>query len=95
MLASVSGGAAGSWSLTNYVPRILKGDLEPGFMIEHFVKDMGIALAESRRMGLALPGLELAERLYAGLVAAGTRPEGHPGAGARAREGVASPIAPA
>jgi 3-hydroxyisobutyrate dehydrogenase len=71
VLESVSGGAAGSWSLTNYVPRILKGDLEPGFMIEHFVKDMGIALAESRRMGLTLPGLELAERLYAGLVADG------------------------
>jgi len=71
VLASVSGGAAGSWSLTNYVPRIERGDLEPGFMIEHFVKDMGIALAESRRMGLTLPGLELAERLYAGLVRAG------------------------
>jgi len=71
VLASVSGGAAGSWSLTNYVPRIERGDLEPGFMIEHFVKDMGIALTESKRMGLTLPGLELAERLYAGLVHAG------------------------
>ncbi|MCC6849587.1 MAG: NAD(P)-dependent oxidoreductase [Deltaproteobacteria bacterium] len=71
VLASVAGGAAGSWSLTNYVPRVERGDLEPGFMIEHFVKDMAIALGESRRMGLALPGLELAERLYAGLVAAG------------------------
>jgi 3-hydroxyisobutyrate dehydrogenase len=68
VLASVSGGAAGSWSLTNYVPRIERGDLEPGFMIEHFVKDMGIALVESKRMGLTLPGLELAERLYASLV---------------------------
>ena len=71
VLASVSCGAAGSWSLTNYVPRIERGDLEPGFMIEHFVKDMGIALAESRRMGLTLPGLALAERLYTGLVRAG------------------------
>ncbi|MBP1690391.1 MAG: beta-hydroxyacid dehydrogenase, 3-hydroxyisobutyrate dehydrogenase [Deltaproteobacteria bacterium] len=71
VLESVSGGAAGSWSLTNYVPRLEKGDLAPGFMIEHFVKDMGIALAESKRMGLVLPGLELAERLYAGLVAQG------------------------
>jgi 3-hydroxyisobutyrate dehydrogenase len=71
VLASVSGGAAGSWSLTNYTPRILKGDLEPGFMIEHFVKDMRIALAEARRMGLRLPGLELAERLYATLAAEG------------------------
>ena len=71
VLESVSGGAAGSWSLTNYVPRLEKGDLAPGFMIEHFVKDMGIALAESKRTGLVLPGLELAERLYAGLVAQG------------------------
>jgi 3-hydroxyisobutyrate dehydrogenase len=71
VLASVSGGAAGSWSLANYVPRIEKGDLEPGFMIEHFVKDMRIALAEAKRMGLVLPGLELAERLYARLVAQG------------------------
>ena len=71
VLESVSGGAAGSWSLANYVPRLESGDLAPGFMIEHFVKDMGIALAESKRMGLTLPGLELAERLYAGLVAQG------------------------
>jgi 3-hydroxyisobutyrate dehydrogenase len=71
VLQSVAGGAAGSWSLSNYVPRIERGDLEPGFMIEHFVKDMGIALAETRRMGLELPGLELAERLYSGLLAQG------------------------
>lgn len=71
VLESVSGGAAGSWSLTNYVPRMERGDLEPGFMIEHFVKDMRIALAETQRMGLVLPGLELAERLYAALVDAG------------------------
>jgi 3-hydroxyisobutyrate dehydrogenase len=71
VLESVSGGAAGSWSLTNYVPRIENGDLAPGFMIEHVVKDLGIALAESKRMGLVLPGLTLAERLYAGLAAEG------------------------
>lgn len=71
VLQSVAGGAAGSWSLSNYVPRIERGDLEPGFMIEHFVKDMGIALAETRRMNLALPGLELAEKLYSRLLAQG------------------------
>jgi 3-hydroxyisobutyrate dehydrogenase len=71
VLQSVSGGAAGSWSLANYVPRIERGDLGPGFMIEHFVKDMRIALAECRRMGLDLPGLALAERLYSRLAAAG------------------------
>lgn len=65
MLASISKGAAGCWSLENLAPRILKGDFAPGFMIDHFVKDMGIALEESRRMGLELPGLELVNGLYA------------------------------
>jgi 3-hydroxyisobutyrate dehydrogenase len=71
VMQSVSGGAAGSWSLTNYGPRMLSGDFEPGFFVEHFVKDMGIALAEARRMHLALPGLALAEQLYVALVAQG------------------------
>ena len=71
VLESVSGGAAGSWSLSNYGPRILKGNFDPGFFVEHFSKDMGIALAESRRMKLALPGLALAEQLYLALQAQG------------------------
>jgi 3-hydroxyisobutyrate dehydrogenase len=71
VMQSVSGGAAGSWSLTNYGPRMLSGDFEPGFFVEHFVKDMGIALAEARRMRLSLPGLALAEQLYVALVAQG------------------------
>jgi 3-hydroxyisobutyrate dehydrogenase len=71
VMQSVSGGAAGSWSLTNYGPRMLSGDFEPGFFVEHFLKDMGIALAEARRMHLALPGLALAEQLYVALVAQG------------------------
>jgi 3-hydroxyisobutyrate dehydrogenase len=64
VLETISGGAAGSWSLTNYAPRALRGDFEPGFKIDHFIKDLGIALAEARRMDLALPGLALAEQLY-------------------------------
>jgi 3-hydroxyisobutyrate dehydrogenase len=71
VMQSVSGGAAGSWSLANYGPRMLSGDFQPGFFVEHFVKDMGIALAEARRMHLALPGLALAEQLYVALVAQG------------------------
>ncbi|HUY58931.1 MAG TPA: NAD(P)-dependent oxidoreductase [Solirubrobacteraceae bacterium] len=71
VLESVSGGAAGSWSLTNYAPRILKGDFAPGFMVEHFIKDMEIALSEARRMNLALPGLALAHELYVALRAQG------------------------
>ncbi len=71
VLEAVSGGAAGSWSLSNYGPRMLAGSFDPGFMVEHFVKDMGIALAEARRMSLSLPGLALAEQLYVALVAQG------------------------
>jgi 3-hydroxyisobutyrate dehydrogenase len=71
VLQSVSSGAAGSWSLSNLGPRILQNNFDPGFFVEHFVKDMGIALAESRRMGLSLPGLALAEQLYLSVVAKG------------------------
>jgi len=71
VLEAVSGGAAGSWSLTNYAPRMLKGDFEPGFYVEHFIKDMEIALGEARRMNLALPGLALAHELYLALRAQG------------------------
>lgn len=65
VLGAISKGAAGCWSLENLAPRILKGDFAPGFMIDHFVKDMGIALEESKRMGISLPGLALVEGLYA------------------------------
>jgi 3-hydroxyisobutyrate dehydrogenase len=64
VLEAIAGGAAGSWSLANLAPRALRGDLAPGFKVDHFVKDLGIAVAEARRMRLALPGLALAEQLY-------------------------------
>jgi len=67
VLQSVAPGAAGSWSLENLAPRILRGDFAPGFLVDHFVKDMGIALSEADRMGLKLPGLKLARSLYAEL----------------------------
>ena len=71
VLLSVSGGAAASFGLATYVPRVLAGDFAPGFYVDHFVKDMGIALGEARRMKLALPGLALAESLYVALQAQG------------------------
>ena len=70
-LRSVGGGAAGSWSLNNLGPRILAGRFEPGFLVEHFLKDMGIALAEARRLHLSLPGLALADSLYRAVEAQG------------------------
>ena len=71
VLESVGSGAAGSWSLLNLGPRIMDNNFDPGFFVEHFVKDMGIALAESKRMGLAMPGLALAHQLYLALQAQG------------------------
>jgi 3-hydroxyisobutyrate dehydrogenase len=71
VLESVASGAAGSWSLSNYGPRMIAGNFEPGFFVEHFIKDMGIALEEARRMQLALPGLALAEQLYQAVAAQG------------------------
>ncbi len=71
VLQSVSVGAAASRSLELYGPRILKRDFEPGFYVEHFIKDMGIALAEAERMNLCLPGLALAKQLYEAVRAQG------------------------
>lgn len=71
VLQTVGGGAAGSWSLNNLGPRILKGDYEPGFFVEHFIKDMGIALAEAKAMGLVVPGLALVHQLYLAVQAQG------------------------
>lgn len=57
-------GAASSWSINNLGKRIAKGDFDPGFFIKHFIKDMGIALDEAKRINLALPGLSLAHQFY-------------------------------
>ncbi len=71
MLKSIAGGAAGCWSLDNLAPRILKRDFDPGFFVAHFIKDMGIALAEAKRMRLCLPGLALVHQLYLAVAASG------------------------
>jgi 3-hydroxyisobutyrate dehydrogenase len=76
VLESVASGAAGSWSLSNYAPRMMSGNFEPGFFVAHFIKDMGIALEEARRMQLALPGLALAEQLYQAVAAQGHARQG-------------------
>jgi 3-hydroxyisobutyrate dehydrogenase len=76
VMQSVGGGAAGSWSLANLGTRIIANNFAPGFFVEHFVKDLGIALNESRRLGLCLPGLALANQLYLSLVAHGHARDG-------------------
>jgi 3-hydroxyisobutyrate dehydrogenase len=71
VLQSVGSGAAGSWSLNNLGPRIIDRNFEPGFFVEHFIKDMKIGLDEAERMNLALPGLALAKQLYEAVRAEG------------------------
>lgn len=71
VLRSIGGGAAGCWTLNNLAPRVLNRNFDPGFFVEHFIKDMGIALAEAQRMGLALPGLALVHQLYLAVQAQG------------------------
>ncbi|MCP5528204.1 MAG: NAD(P)-dependent oxidoreductase [Verrucomicrobiales bacterium] len=71
MLEAISGGAAGCWTLSNLAPRVVRRNFDPGFYVEHFVKDMQIALEEAARMGLALPGLALVHQLYQAVMAQG------------------------
>jgi 3-hydroxyisobutyrate dehydrogenase len=71
VLQSVGGGAAASWQLNNLGPKMIDGNFEPGFYAEHFVKDMSIALAEARRMKLAMPGLGLVAQLFNAVQAQG------------------------
>ena len=71
MLSSISGGAAGCWTLNNLAPRIVDRNFDPGFYVEHFIKDMSIALKEGEAMGLSLPGLGLVKQLYLAVQAQG------------------------
>ena len=71
VIAAVGAGAAGSWSINNLGPRMIKRNFDPGFFVDHFIKDMGIALDEAKRMNLSLPGLALANQLYLAVKAQG------------------------
>ena len=71
VLESIGSGAAASWSLNNLQPRVIRGDFEPGFYVEHFVKDLRIARQEAEAMGLELPGLQMACDLYEELIERG------------------------
>jgi 3-hydroxyisobutyrate dehydrogenase len=71
VLASISGGAAGGWAMTNLAPRALAGNYDPGFYVKHILKDMRVALEAAAEMKLDLPGLECAKRLYDQVAARG------------------------
>lgn len=76
VLASIGRGAAGSWSLNNLGPRMLKGDFAPGFYVKHFIKDMTIAEDSARDLGMDTPGLTLAKTLYERLADTGCENDG-------------------
>ena len=76
VLSSIGKGAAACWTLDVLAPKIVHGDFEPGFMVEHFIKDLGIALEEAELMKLSLPGLALAKQLYLSLMAMGKGTKG-------------------
>ncbi|WP_141505154.1 NAD(P)-dependent oxidoreductase [Paenibacillus luteus] len=76
VLKSIEAGAAGSWSLSNLGPRIIKGDFAPGFYVKHFIKDIKIAIESAEELGLSLPGLTLARSLYEQLIVLGEENSG-------------------
>ncbi|HCN08383.1 MAG TPA: oxidoreductase [Lentisphaeria bacterium] len=67
----IGSGAASSWTINNLGPRIVQEDYDPGFYVEHFIKDMSIALEEAAALDLALPGLALVHQLYTAVKAQG------------------------
>lgn len=58
------GGAADTWSLRHYAPRILKEDYDPGFFVKHYIKDMKLAEEAGEKMDLDMPALTLTRELY-------------------------------
>ena len=70
VVAALAPGAAGSFQLNALGPKMLAGDFAPGFMVKHFLKDLGIAIAEAEAMGLDLPGLAQSRRLFERVAAA-------------------------
>jgi 3-hydroxyisobutyrate dehydrogenase len=73
----IRGGAAGSWSLDNYAPRLLEGDYQPGFRAEHMLKDMKFALAEASSLQTALPVSALVKEMYTQLCSSEQEPVGN------------------
>ena len=64
VLQSISAGAAGSWSMDNYGPRMIFRTFDPGFAIKHYIKDLRIAVEAAEEMNMNTPGLQLALQIY-------------------------------
>jgi 3-hydroxyisobutyrate dehydrogenase len=77
MLSSIAKGAAQCWILDNLAPKMVRRNFDPGFFVEHFEKDLGIALDECKRMGVAMPGLALVRQFYVALESQGHGRKGY------------------
>jgi 3-hydroxyisobutyrate dehydrogenase-like beta-hydroxyacid dehydrogenase len=69
----ISKGAAQSWQMENRHRTMIAGEFEHGFAVEWMRKDLGLALAEARRVGAPLPVTALVDQLYAEVEALGGR----------------------
>lgn len=79
VLQSIGGGAASGFQLNVLGPKMIAGDYAPGFYIEHFIKDLSIAINEAEQMQLPLPGLTLAKKLYDRMAEEGLQRDGTQG----------------
>ena len=71
MLQAVSAGAAGSWMIANLAPRILRGDLNPGFMAKLQQKDLRLVMETAEELNLPLPATALVNQLFRSVQADG------------------------
>src|SRR5262245_140890 len=71
MIKAVEGGAAASWQLSNLGPRILRGDFEPGFMVDLIQKDLRIVLETAEASGASIAATALVHQLFSKAQAAG------------------------
>jgi len=74
--AAVSGGAAGSWQLTNNGARLLKGDLEPGFKVKDYLKDLRLIMETAAEIKMPLVGTSVVHQMFRSLDAEGLREKG-------------------
>ena len=74
--AAVSGGAAGSWQLTNNGARLLKGDLEPGFKAKDYLKDLRLIMETANEIKMPLTGTGVVYQMFRSIDAMGLRDKG-------------------
>jgi len=76
LLNVVTAGAAGSWMLSNLGPKMVEGDMRPGFKIRHQQKDLRLVLSFAAELGLPLPGTALVQQMLRAAEAGGMGEKG-------------------